>query len=41
VSCRVAVESTTHQHRQGKLYHVRISLTVPGGRAGCLPTPRR
>ena len=30
VSCRVAVESDARQHRQGKLYHVRIVLTVPG-----------
>ena len=30
VSCNVAVESTARRHRQGKLYHVRIVITVPG-----------
>lgn len=30
VSCRVAVETNAQQHRQGKLYHVRIVLVVPG-----------
>jgi cold shock CspA family protein len=31
MGCRVVVESPHRQHRQGKLYHVRIELTVPGG----------
>jgi cold shock CspA family protein/ribosome-associated translation inhibitor RaiA len=31
ISCRVVIEAP-HQHRhKGKLYHVRIDLTVPGG----------
>jgi ribosome-associated translation inhibitor RaiA len=30
VSCRVAVESSARRHRQGKLYRVRIAMTVPG-----------
>lgn len=30
VSCRVAVKSSARQHRQGKMYHLRIALTVPG-----------
>jgi cold shock CspA family protein/ribosome-associated translation inhibitor RaiA len=30
VSCRVAVDSTAHRHRQGHLYHVSIVITVPG-----------
>lgn len=29
-SCRVVVESPHRRHHQGKLYHVRIDLTVPG-----------
>jgi len=28
--CRVVVESPHRRHHQGKLYHVRIDLTVPG-----------
>ena len=30
VSCRVAVEASSHRHRQGKLYHVGVVLEVPG-----------
>ena len=30
-SCRVVVESPHRRHHQGKLYHVRVDLTVPGG----------
>ena len=30
VSCRVTVESSARQHRQGKMYNLRIALTVPG-----------
>jgi cold shock CspA family protein/ribosome-associated translation inhibitor RaiA len=30
VSCRVAVESSAHRHRQGKMYHLHVELTVPG-----------
>jgi cold shock CspA family protein/ribosome-associated translation inhibitor RaiA len=30
VGCRVAVESSARQHRRGRLYHLRIALTVPG-----------
>ncbi|HEY7991047.1 MAG TPA: HPF/RaiA family ribosome-associated protein [Stellaceae bacterium] len=29
VACRVSVESSARQHRQGKLYHLRVALTVP------------
>jgi ribosomal subunit interface protein len=29
--CRVMIESPHRRHHQGKLYHVRIDLTVPGG----------
>lgn len=30
VSCRVAIEPANHNHQQGNLYRVRISLRVPG-----------
>jgi len=29
--CRVVVEAPHRRHHQGKLYHVRIDLTVPNG----------
>jgi len=28
--CRVVVEAHHRRHRKGKIYHVRIDLTVPG-----------
>jgi ribosomal subunit interface protein len=31
MGCRVVIESPHRRHQQGKLYHVRIDLTVPGG----------
>ena len=31
MSCRVIVEAPHRHHHQGKLYHVRVDLTVPGG----------
>jgi ribosomal subunit interface protein len=31
MSCRVVVESPHRHHHQGKLYHVRIDITVPRG----------
>lgn len=30
MGCRVAVETPHRRHHQGKIYHVRIDLTVPG-----------
>ena len=30
MGCRVVVEARHRRHRQGRLYHVRIDLTVPG-----------
>ena len=30
MSCRVVVDETQKRHRQGKLYGVRIDITVPG-----------
>lgn len=31
MACRVAVETSQRRHHQGKLFKVRIDLTVPGG----------
>jgi len=31
MSCRVVVEAPHRRHHQGKLYHVRVDLTVPQG----------
>jgi cold shock CspA family protein len=31
MGCRVVVEAPHRHHHQGKLFHVRIDLTVPGG----------
>jgi len=31
VGCRVVVEAAHRHHHQGKRYHVRVDLTVPGG----------
>lgn len=31
MSCRVVVEAPHGHHHQGKLYHVRVDLTVPDG----------
>ena len=31
VACRVVVEAPHRHHHKGKLYHVHIDLTVPGG----------
>ncbi len=31
MSCRVVVEAPHGRHHQGKLFHVRVDLTVPGG----------
>ncbi len=31
MGCRVAVETPHRRHNQGKLYHIRVDLTVPGG----------
>jgi ribosomal subunit interface protein len=30
VACKVVVESTARAHQKGKLYYLRIDLTVPG-----------
>jgi len=30
IACRVVVEARARRHRKGKLYHLRIDLTVPG-----------
>ena len=31
VACKVVVEAGNRQHRQGRIYHVTIHLTLPGG----------
>ena len=31
MGCRVVVEAPHRHHHKGKLYHVRIDMTVPGG----------
>jgi ribosomal subunit interface protein len=31
MGCRVMIEAPHRRHHQGKLFHVRIDLTVPGG----------
>jgi cold shock CspA family protein len=31
MGCRVLIEAPHRHHRKGKLYHVRIDLTLPGG----------
>lgn len=31
IGCRVVVEAPHRRHHQGKIYHVRIDLTLPGG----------
>jgi ribosomal subunit interface protein len=30
--CDVVIEAPHHDHRKGRLYHVRIDMTVPGGK---------
>jgi cold shock CspA family protein len=41
MGCRVLVEMPHQHHRKGKLYHVRIDLTVPGGEFVIKREPRR
>ena len=31
VACKVVVETSHHRHHQGRLFHVAVHLTVPGG----------
>ena len=38
--CRVLVETPHRHHRKGKLYHVRIDLTVPGGEFAIKRAPK-
>lgn len=30
IACRVAIEAPHQHHRQGRIYHVRVDVTVPG-----------
>ena len=39
MGCRVVVEAPHRRHHQGKLYHVRIDLTVPGGELAVTRAP--
>jgi cold shock CspA family protein/ribosome-associated translation inhibitor RaiA len=39
MGCRVVVEAPHRRHQQGKLYHVRIDLTVPGGELAVTRAP--
>jgi cold shock CspA family protein len=40
MGCRVLVETPHHHHRNGKQYHVRIDITVPGGEVVIKRAPR-
>ena len=31
MGCRVVVEAPHRHHHKGKLYHVRVDMSVPGG----------
>jgi ribosomal subunit interface protein len=39
-SCRVIVEAPHRRHHKGKLYHVRVDITVPGGELVVKREPR-
>ena len=41
MGCHVLVETPHQHHRKGKLYHVRIDLTVPGGEFVIKRAPRQ
>ncbi len=41
MGCRVVVEAPHRHHRKGKLYHVRIDLTLPGGELVIKHEPKR
>jgi cold shock CspA family protein/ribosome-associated translation inhibitor RaiA len=41
MSCRVVVEAPHRHHRKGKVYEVRIDLTVPGGELVINRSPKR
>lgn len=41
MSCRVVVEAPHRHHHKGKLYHVRVDITVPGGELVIRREPRR
>jgi ribosome-associated translation inhibitor RaiA len=32
IACRVTLEAAHRRHRHGKIYHVHVDLSVPGGR---------
>jgi cold shock CspA family protein len=41
MGCRVLIEAPHRHHRKGKLYHVRIDLTLPGGEIVVKHEPKR
>ncbi len=41
MSCRVVVEAPHRHHHKGKLYHVRVDLTLPGGELVIKREPKR
>ncbi len=41
MSCRVVVEAPHRYHHKGKVYHVRIDMTVPGGEVVVKREPKR
>ncbi len=41
MACRVVVEAPHRRHHQGKLFHVRVDLTVPGGELAVSREPAR
>lgn len=41
LNCHVIVEAPHLHHRKGKLYHIRISFTVPGGEIVVKHEPKR
>ena len=40
VACRVMLEAPHRHHHQGRIYHVRVDVTVPGPRTGGQPRSR-
>jgi cold shock CspA family protein len=41
MGCRVIIEAPHRHHRKGKLYHVRIDITTPGGEIVIRREPKR
>ena len=41
IGCRVVVEAPHRHHHKGKLYHIRIDLTLPGSEIVVVHEPKR